>query len=75
MYARGCKGLPGWFGKLFFHVCPFDREGGGDLSDLGNAHIEPTHFKKGLPFNYEPHEVCVKCLWNPFYVLCVSAER
>ena len=34
----------------FFHVCPFDREGGGDLSDLGNAHIEPTHFKKGLPF-------------------------
>ena len=47
MYARGCKGLPGWFGTLFFHVCPFDREGGGD--NLGNAHIEPTHFKKGLP--------------------------
>ena len=36
--------------NTFFHVCPFDREGGGDLSDLGNAHIEPTHFKKGLPF-------------------------
>ena len=35
--------------NTFFHVCPFDREGGGDLSDLGNAHIEPTHFKKGLP--------------------------
>ena len=50
MYARGCKGLPGWFGTLFFHVCTFDREGGEDLSDLGNAHIEPTHFKKGLPF-------------------------
>ena len=33
-----------------FHVCPFDREGGGDLSNLGNAHIELTHFKKGLPF-------------------------
>ena len=36
--------------NTFFHVCPFDREGGGDLSDLGNAHIELTHFKKGLPF-------------------------
>ena len=36
--------------NTFFHVCPFDREGGGDLSDLGNAHIEPTHFKKELPF-------------------------
>ena len=35
---------------FFFHVCTFDREGGEDLSDLGNAHIEPTHFKKGLPF-------------------------
>ena len=35
--------------NTFFHVCPFDREGGGDLSDLGNAYIEPTHFKKGLP--------------------------
>ena len=21
----GGKGLPGWFGALFFHVCPFDR--------------------------------------------------
>ena len=47
MYARGCKGLPGWFGTLFFHICPFDR-GGGFLSDLGNGHIDPTHFKKGL---------------------------
>ena len=35
--------------NTFFHVCPFDREGGGDISDLGNAHIELTHFKKGLP--------------------------
>ena len=50
MYARGCKGLSGWFGTLFFHVCPFDREGVGDLSDLGNANIEPTNFKKKLPF-------------------------
>ena len=47
-FAGGCKGLPGWFGTLFFHVCPFDR--GGVLSDLGNGHIDPTHFKKGLPF-------------------------
>ena len=49
-FARRCKGLSRWFGTLFFHVCTFDREGGEDLSDLGNAHIEPTHFKKGLPF-------------------------
>ena len=27
--ARGCKGLPGWFGALFFHICPFDRGGVG----------------------------------------------
>ena len=27
--ARGCKGLPGWFGAPFFHVCPFNRGGGG----------------------------------------------
>ena len=49
-FAQGCKGLPGWFGTFFFHIFTFDREGGGDLSDLGNAHIEPTHFKKELPF-------------------------
>ena len=36
--------------NTFFHVCPFDREGGGDLSDLGKIWVEPTHFKKGLPF-------------------------
>ena len=47
--------------NIFFHVCPFDREGGGDLSDLGNAHIEPCRtntFQKGasLPFDPEsPH--------------------
>ena len=23
--ARGCKGLPGCFGTLFFHICLFDR--------------------------------------------------
>ena len=28
-FARGCKGLPGWFGTLFIHVCPFDRGGRG----------------------------------------------
>ena len=44
----GCKGLLGCFGALFSHVCWFDR-GRGVLSYLGNAHIEPTHFKKGVP--------------------------
>ena len=34
----------------FFHVCPFDR-GGGVLSDLGNGHIDQTHFKKGAVLN------------------------
>ena len=37
------KGLPGWFGALFFHVCPFDRRGGRSK--------EPTHFKKELPIS------------------------
>ena len=32
----------------FFYVCPFDRGGVGVLSFLGNAHLEPTYFKKGL---------------------------
>ena len=32
----GCKGLPGWFGALFSTFARF-------------AHIEPAHFKKGLP--------------------------
>ena len=43
-----CKGLPGWFGALFSQVCLFDR-GAGVESYLGNAHIEPTQLKKGLP--------------------------
>ena len=25
MFVRECKGLPGWPGALFSHVCPFDR--------------------------------------------------
>ena len=36
-------------GHFFFHVFPFDRGGGSKASYLGNAHIEPTQFKKGLP--------------------------
>ena len=39
-FAWGCKGLPGWFGALFFHVCPFDRRGGG----LKNQHISKRSF-------------------------------
>ena len=43
--AQGCKGLPGWYGALFFHVCPFDGgslwEGGRVWSYLGTAHKEP----------------------------------
>ena len=59
MYTRGCKGLPGWFGfqkkcskleHFFSTFVHLTERGGEDLSNLGNAHIEPTHFKKGLPF-------------------------
>ena len=39
--------LSGWCRGLFFPVCLFAK--GGVYSELGNAHIEPTHFKKGLP--------------------------
>ena len=28
LFAWWFKDLPGWFGALFFHVCPFDRGGG-----------------------------------------------
>ena len=44
-----CKGLPGWFGALFFHICLFDRgcRGSQAIYAFGNAHIEPTHLKNG----------------------------
>ena len=35
--ARGCKGLPGWFGALFFHICPFYREGGRSKAFLDES--------------------------------------
>ena len=38
-FAQGYKGLPGWFGTLFFHVCPFDTRVGGSKA------IWATHFK------------------------------
>ena len=44
----GFIGLPGWFGALFFTFTRF-AEGVGVQSYLCNTHIEPTHFKKGLP--------------------------
>ena len=45
--VRACQdGLEHFF-STFVHLT---ERGGEDLSDLGNAHIEPTHFKKGLPF-------------------------
>ena len=50
-FAQGCKGLPQWFGALLFTTFARFTEGGGKLlfGYLGNAHIERTHFKKGLP--------------------------
>ena len=51
-FAQWCKGLPQWFGALPFSTFARFTEGGGGkllFGYLGNAHIEPTHFKKGLP--------------------------
>ena len=46
--ARECIGLPYDLG-IFFHVCPFDK-GGGGLNPFGQCpFIEQTHSKKGLP--------------------------
>ena len=43
--VRACQdGLEHFF-STFVHL----TERGGE-DDLGNAHIEPSHFKKGLPF-------------------------
>ena len=44
--ARGCKGLPGWSGALFFHICLFDR-GGGALKLFGQWLYRTNTFKKG----------------------------
>ena len=44
-FARWCKGLPGWFGALFFHVCPFDR-GGGGLKLFGQYPYRANIFQK-----------------------------
>ena len=55
-FAWGYKGLLGWFGALFFHVGPFDREGDLKLFWQCPLPIEPTHFKKGLPLKEPNHK-------------------
>ena len=49
---------------FFFHVRPFDR-GGWGLKLFGQfpvAHIEQTHFKKGLPLPWSPWSVVPQVL-------------
>ena len=55
-FARGCIGLARMAWGIFFHDRAFDR-GGGVKSYLGNVHIEPTHFKKGLPLPNQKYEL------------------
>ena len=44
--VRACRdGLEHFF-STFVHLT---ERGGEDLSNLGNAHIQPTHFKRRLP--------------------------
>ena len=43
--VKACKG---WFGALFFYVCPFDREG-GVLELFGQCPYRTSTFLKGLP--------------------------
>jgi len=57
------KSVPNWntFFSTFVHLT---ERGGEDLSNLGNAHIEPTnHFKKGLPF---PKNIPVSSILGTF---------
>ena len=37
--------------------CLFDRGGGGVLNYLANAHMVPTHLKKGLSFKATQFEI------------------
>ena len=47
-FARGCKGLSGWFGHFFSTIACL-TEGGEGLKLFGQCqYIEQTHFKKGL---------------------------
>ena len=46
---RGVRVCQDGLGHFFFHVCPFDRGGGGSKAFWQCPFIESTHFKKGLP--------------------------